>query len=433
MLTVNASPVNLATVHVALVGLGTVGRGVYTLLSEQPAVVIDHIVVKNPEKQRPIADMPHVHTDMMGAITDPAVNIVVEVMGGLDAAYTVVTEALKHGKHVVTANKALIATHAPELFALAKANNARLLFEGAVAGGIPIIAPLKRSLAANRIEKVAGILNGTTNYILTRMSQTGASFNDALKEAQDLGFAEADPTSDVEGIDPAFKIAILASLAYGQWVDPAQVSHQGITQIGAVDIENARSLGYAIKLIGLAQRTTPTEPIDVRVHPMLLPLAHPLASIHLENNAVWVKGHAVGDIMFYGKGAGELPTASAVAGDILSLVADLQAGVSPPLPGMQVTLQPGTAQLKPLAQTSSKFYLRLQTQDSPGVIGQLGTACGDHGVSLESVMQMHTTATGTATIVLVTHEVQEADMQAALATITQQPSTQEVACVLRVW
>jgi homoserine dehydrogenase len=420
-------------VGVALVGLGTVGRGVYALLANQADIIIRHVVVKNPTKSRPIANLPPLTTDIQPLLADDQVAIVVEVMGGLDTAYTVVKEALTRGKHVVTANKALVATHGPELFALAQQHNARLLFEGAVAGGIPIIAPLKRSLAANRIETIAGILNGTTNYILTRMTQTGASFLDALKEAQELGFAEADPTSDVEGIDPAFKISILTSLAYGQWVNPADVPHEGITPIDAADIHNARSLGYVIKLIGLAQREEPTAPIDVRVHPMLIPQAHPLASIHLENNAVWVKGHAVGEVMFYGKGAGELPTASAVTGDVLSLLVDLQAGVSPPVPGLQVVLSDQPAALKPMADTTSKFYIRLQTLDSPGVIGQLGTACGEHGVSLDSVMQMHTNADGTASIVLVTHAVKEAHLQQALAKMAEQPATQDVACVLRVW
>jgi homoserine dehydrogenase len=424
-------------VGLALVGLGTVGRGVATLLTSQPDLAIRHVVVKNPGKTRSqspaLAALPKLTADIQPLLADEDVQIVVEVIGGLDTAYTVVKAALSRGKHVVTANKALIATHGPELFALADQHHARLLFEGAVAGGIPIIAPLKRSLAANQIETIAGILNGTTNYILTRMSQTGASFLDALKEAQDLGFAEADPTSDVEGIDPAFKISILASLAYGQWVNPAQVPHEGITPIDAADIQNARSLGYVIKLIGLARRQQPDEPLDVRVHPMLIPQHHPLASIHLENNAVWINGHAVGEVMFYGKGAGELPTASAVTGDILSLLVDLQAGVMPPLPGLKVLLSPEPAVLKPMDETRSKFYIRLQTLDSPGVIGQLGTACGDHGVSLESVMQMHTNPGGTASIVLVTHEVQEAALQAALKQMETQPSTQDVACVLRVW
>jgi homoserine dehydrogenase len=422
------------TTGVALAGLGTVGKGVVNLLQAHPHITIRHCLVRDVAKNRGIiSPLPSPTTDMAPLLADEGVSIVIEVMGGLDTAYQLVKQALACGKHVVTANKALIATHGPELFALAKAHQARLMFEGAVAGGIPIIAPLKRSLAANRITAMAGILNGTTNYILTRMSQTGASFADALAEAQAKGFAEADPTSDVEGIDPAFKISILATLAYGQWVDPALVPHEGITSVDAADIANAKSLGYAIKLIGLAQRAEPDDPIDVRVHPMLVPLDHPLAAIHLENNAIWLNGHAVGDVMFYGKGAGELPTASAVTSDVLSLATDLQAGVLPPLPGMATPLLPGQAQLKPIASTVSKFYIRLKTQDAPGVIGQLGMACGNNGVSLESVMQMHTNANGTASIVLVTHAVTEASLRAALASIQQQPQTQAVACVLRVW
>ncbi len=421
-------------VVIGMIGLGTVGGGVFKIFREHPDIFFQKIAVKNASKTRGIDDLNEelLSQDPFEVVRDPETQVVVELMGGSDLARELVVEALNRGKHVVTANKELIAKHGPELFELARKNNVRLLFEGAVAGGIPIIMPLKLSLGANRIQRIAGILNGTTNYILTKMTQEGWSFDEALKQAQAKGFAEADPTSDVEGFDVAYKISVLSLIAFKQEVDPAQIHREGITRITATDIAIARELGYVIKLIGYAQVSDVADDdrLDIRVHPMLVPDSHPLANIQNEFNAIFVKGDAVGDVMFYGRGAGEMPTASAVAADILAVATGLLKG-NEPIPSM--VIDPATpAKLMPVAETRNKYYLRLNTTDKPKVIGHLGNACGDAGVSLESVMQKGANPDGTASIVLVTHEVSERQMNQALETIRKQDSTQEVGCLLRV-
>ncbi len=423
---------SISSIRIGMIGLGTVGTGVYRVLHSRAGLSFSGIAVKNPQKNRGLEslDVSLLTDDPYKIVNDPAVDIVVEVMGGIDPAQGLIIQALKNGKHVVTANKELIAKHGGELFQLAQEHQVRLLYEGAVAGGIPIIMPLKLSLAGNRIEEIAGILNGTTNYILTKMTQEGWDFEQALKVAQEKGFAEADPTSDVDGFDAAYKIAILASLAFQQQVEVSQVFREGITRISHLDIQNAEALGFTIKLLGLARRGENNQ-LDIRVHPMLVPQAHPLAGIHNEYNAVWVKGDAVGEVMFSGRGAGELPTASAVTGDILAIAHDLSLG-NTPIPAMAVTYH-GQAQVTPVIENVNRYYIRLDATDHPGVMGNLGQACGEHGVSLEMVVQKGTNADGTASIVLVTHEVPEKKMQQALDQIAQQPTTKQVGCMLRVW
>lgn len=420
------------SVIIGMIGLGTVGSGVFKIFKDHADIFFNKIAVRDRNKVRSVGE---VGTDLLSqdpfeVVRDPKTQIVVELMGGAELAKDLVIEALNNGKHVVTANKELIAKYGSELFALARKNNVRILFEGAVAGGIPIIMPLKLSLGANRIEQIAGILNGTTNYILTKMTNEGWSFDQALKEAQAKGFAEADPTNDVEGFDVAYKISVLSGIAFKKEVDPTKVYRQGITNITAQDIQIAGELGYAIKLIGLA-RLGEDNRLDIRVHPMLVPNSHPLANIQNEFNAICVRGDAVGDVMFYGRGAGEMPTASAVAADILAIATGLLKG-NEPIPSMIIDpTDPAT--LMPVEETTNKYYLRLNTQDRPKVIGQLGNACGDAGVSLESVMQKGGAhADGTASIVLITHEVTEKQMNQALETIKQQGSTQEIGCLLRV-
>jgi len=420
----------LKTVGIGILGLGTVGTGVYKLLQRQAGYAVRAVAVKNLEKSRDLPNLESVTItqDGLAVVNDPTVQIVVEVIGGIEDAKAWITEALKRKKHVITANKELIAKHGPKLFELARQNNVRILFEGAVAGGIPIIMPLKLSLAGNRIQQIAGIINGTTNYILTKMSQEGADYGDVLKQAQDLGFAEADPTSDVEGYDVAYKISILASLAFQRYVSADKIYREGITKITALDIQNARELGYVIKMIGLA-RQTEGEQQDVRVHPMLIPAAHPLASIHNENNAIFITGDAVGDVMFYGKGAGELPTASAVMGDLMAVGSELLKG-NDPIPVMDVVLE-GPVSILPIAETKSRYYIRVITKDVPGVIGHLGTACGECGLSLASVLQKGIHEDGTASIVLLTHEVKDSQVQAALKSFEK--TVERIGCVLRVF
>ena len=420
---------NQKPLGIALVGLGTVGTGVYKLLGNHPHLNMKGIAIKDTSKPRGVNPDCPVHTDPFFWENDPDVDLVIEVIGGTSVAKMVIEKALAKGKHVVTANKALLAEYGPALFALAEKNHVRILFEGAVAGGIPILLPLKQSLAANQIQAMAGIVNGTTNYILTKMTQQGWSYTEALKQAQDLGFAEADPTSDVEGLDARAKIALLATLAYQKTIDLEQIHCQGISTITALDIQEAEALGYVIKLIGWVS-SLPDSKLDIRVHPMLVPKTHPLAAIQNEFNAVWVKGDAVGDVTFSGRGAGELPTASAVCGDVLAILADWQVG-NQILPVMAMHLA-GPAQQTPISETTNKYYIRLETSDLPGVIGNLGKACGEFGVSLESVLQRNTHQNGSATIVLVTHQVQEKQMKQALQRIESQETTKEVACLLRV-
>jgi homoserine dehydrogenase len=425
---------NTQHIGIGLLGLGTVGTGVVKLLAQHPVCRLDAVAVRHLDKARRV-DLPEgctISTDPLTVVQHPDVQLVVEVMGGLAPAYDLVTMALRQQKHVVTANKELIAKHGPELFALANAQGVRLLFEGAVAGGIPIIMPMVLSLRANRILEIAGIVNGTTNYILTQMTRHGRAFGDALAEAQAKGFAEADPTSDVEAFDSAYKISILASIALGQWVDHGHIYREGISQLTPMDIHMAETLGYAIKLIGLARASTQasSQRADVRVHPMLVPLRHPLASIHDEYNAVFVRGDAVGDVMFYGRGAGELPTASAVCADVLAIAEELAVGRNP-IPAMALDVSE-TAHLLPVTETRNRYYVRLSTADMPGVIGNLGKACGEFGVSLASVMQKDVSSEGTATIVLLTHVVKEKALQGALVRIRSQETTHHVGCVLRV-
>ncbi|MBX2860519.1 MAG: homoserine dehydrogenase [Vampirovibrio sp.] len=419
------------TVHLGMVGFGTVGTGVYKVLERHPELVFEKIAVRDTQKARQVeglnADL--ITADPFEVVRDASVQVVIEVMGGVDIAKNLITEALQNGKHVITANKELIAKHGAELLALANKKNVRLLFEGAVAGGIPIIMPLKLSLAANQVEVMAGILNGTTNYILTKMSQEGWDFETALKTAQEKGFAEADPTNDVDGFDAAYKIAILSSIAFNQSVNPEDVHCEGIRSITAEDIQTADKLGYVIKLIALAKKSADSNP-DIRVHPMLVSKHHPLANVENEYNALWVLGDAVGDVMFYGKGAGELPTASAVCADILAVCRGLLKG-NDPIPSMTFEYQ-GSTPLSSIENTTNRYYIQVNTADTPGVIGNLGQACGKHGVSLDSVMQQGTHADGNACIVLLTHEVTEGEMQAALKDIEAQPTTQSIGAMIRV-
>jgi homoserine dehydrogenase len=423
------SPDNKVTI--GMIGLGTVGSGVFKIFRQNPDLFFRTIAVRDASKARNITELDSdlLSQDPFSVVRDPAIQVVVELMGGTDPALALVTEALSNGKHVVTANKELIAKHGPELFELARKYNVRLLFEGAVAGGIPIIMPLKLSLVGNKIQEIAGILNGTTNYILTKMTQEGQSFEQALADAQASGFAEADPTNDVEGFDVAYKISVLSLIAFKQVVEPSKIHREGITRITALDIENANELGYVIKLIGWAKMDDDGR-LDIRVHPMLVPAAHPLANTQNEFNAVFIKGDAVGDVMFYGRGAGEMPTASAVSADILAIASGLLKG-DEPIPSM--IIDPASpAELLPMAETINRYYLRLNTHDRPKVIGHLGLACGEAGVSLESVMQKKTNPDGTASIVLVTHAVSEARMNQALEAIRQLESTADIACLLRI-
>lgn len=415
---------------VGLFGLGTVGTGVVALLRDNPQFEIRAIAVRDKLKVRDV-DLSsfELTDDPFRLADDPKIGVIVEVAGGVDPAYEVIKRAISSGKHIVTANKELIAKHGPELFELAHRHNVTIFFEAAVAGGIPLISTLQRGLMANRISRVAGILNGTTNYILTRMEQEKMPFAEALRQAQAKGYAEADPTSDVEGHDVAYKISILASLAFQHPVQSESIYRQGITQISDLDIQLAAEFGYRIRMIGLAQPGSNGQ-LDVRVHPMLVPLHHPLAGVEGVNNAIFISGSAVGEIMLSGPGAGQMPTASAVVGDIINLASAQQ------LPDFARYFQPQIsseiAPIMPIGETTSAYYIRFETSDIPGVLGHLGLAFGGQNVSLHSITQKGVTADGGATIVILTHSVREVQVLAALREISAQPTTRQIAIVLRV-
>ncbi|MFN0087458.1 MAG: homoserine dehydrogenase [Blastocatellia bacterium] len=411
-------------------GLGTVGTGVVELLRNNPQFEIRAIAVRDRGKTR--------ETDLSGfeliedpfkLAEDPGIEIVVEVAGGIDPAYEVVKRAISNGKHIVTANKELIAKHGPELFELANRRNVTIFFEAAVGGGIPLISTLQRGLQANRLSRVAGIVNGTTNYILTKMERERKPFAEALAEAQAAGYAEADPTDDVEGRDVVYKIAILSSLAFLSPVEIGKIYQQGITAISDLDIALAREFGYRIKMIGLAQRGE-GESLDVRAHPMLVPRDHPLASMDGVNNAIFISGSAVGEITLSGPGAGRLPTASAVVGDIINIASAIK------LPDFaryfHLPIRSKISPVVPIEETRNAYYIRVETHDTPGVIGSLGQAFGHHGVSLHSITQKGVTGEGSATIVLLTHVVKEKQVADALREISAHATTRQIGVVLRV-
>jgi homoserine dehydrogenase len=429
------SRLSKSVIGVGLLGMGTVGRGVYRILTENRSgieqkvgvpVIIKKILVRDTAKNRGVPLEDGVLTaNVDEIINNPDIDIVVEVMGGIKPALSYALKALQNGKSLVTANKDMIAEHGKELFEAAEANNCDLLFEASVAGGIPIIRPLKECLSANRIQQVIGIINGTTNYMLTRMSKEGLDFQQALAEAQSLGYAEADPSSDVEGLDAARKLAILASIAFNTRVSLNQVYTEGITRITAEDISYAADLNYVVKLLGIAKDTE--EGVEVHVHPAMLPKAHPLASVNDVYNAVFVSGDAVGDVMFFGRGAGELPTASAVTADIMSAARSILKNV----PGLYNCTCFDEKPVKPMGKTTTKYYIRLNVDDRPGVLASIAFVFGNNDVSLASVIQKHTTGQA-AEIVLVTHKVLEQNLQDALKIIKELSTVNEISNVIRV-
>ncbi|WP_104901767.1 homoserine dehydrogenase [Nostoc sp. 'Peltigera membranacea cyanobiont' N6] len=425
-------------VKLGILGLGTVGTGTVQLLQDKVGrhpllqeIEIYRVGVRSLDKPRAVELSTEVlTTDLEAIVNDPAVDIVVEVMGGLEPARSLILKALSNGKHVVTANKAAIARFGAEIFTTANQAGVYVMLEAAVGGGIPVIQPLKQSLSVNRIHTVTGIVNGTTNYILTRMQTEGSNFNDVLADAQRLGYAEADPTADVDGLDAADKIAILASLSFGGRINLQDVYTEGIRQVSKTDIAYAEKLGFVIKLLAIAKRDTPSSPLSVRVHPTLVPQAHPLASINGVYNAILVEGEPIGQVMFFGPGAGAGATASAVTSDILNLVAVLKTNTAVANPLIACGHQE-YCQIAPMAELITRFYARFLTNDQPGVIGKLGTCFGNYGVSLESIVQ-----TGfqgeLAEIVVVTHDVREGNFRQALAEIRDLEGIESIPSLLRV-
>ena len=425
---------------IGLLGLGTVGAGTAEILlspeGRHPLVKeleIYRVGVRDISKPRSVQIPPDIlTTDIESIVTDPEIDIVVEVLGGLEPARSLILKAIAHGKHVVTANKAVISRYGDEIFTAANEKGVYVSLEASVGGGIPVIQPLKQALGVNRIQSVTGIINGTTNYILTRMRDEGADFGEVLADAQKLGYAEADPTADVEGLDAGDKIAILASLAFGGRIKLEDVYCEGITKVGAADIAYAEKLGFVIKLLGIAKKLdADNELLSVRVHPTLVPKSHPLASINGVYNAIFIEGEPIGQVMFYGRGAGAGPTASAVVSDMINIAAVLKTRDESKLHPLLACSHQHYCQIAPMDELVTRFYARFLTKDHPGVIGKLGTCFGDRGVSLESLVQ-----TGfqgeLAEIVVVTHDVREGNFREALEEIRGLDSIDSVASLLRV-
>ena len=420
-------------IKIGLLGLGTVGTGVYKLIGRRADIMdkaigaeleIKKILVHNMNKKREGIDPSLLTDDWREIVEDDEIQIVVEVMGGMEPAKTIILEALRAGKNVVSANKDLIAEEGRILLDTAQEHGKDFLFEAAVAGGIPIIRPLKQCLAANEISDVLGIVNGTTNYILTKMFEEGMDFADALKQAQELGYAEADPTADVEGLDAGRKAAIMASIAFHSRVVFSDVYTEGITKITAADIEYAREFDSVIKLLGVA-RSTETG-IEVGVYPMMIGKEHPLASVRDSFNAVFIHGDAVDDAMFYGRGAGEMPTASAVVGDVIDAARDLAYGCTGRISCTCYRQIP----VKDFGEVENKFFLRMQVENRPGVLAQIACVFGEHNVSIARVVQKNARK-DQAELVIVTEKVKEKHMKNALGELGGMDSISEISSVIR--
>lgn len=420
-------------IKIALLGLGTVGGGVYKLVHRRADVMVHtigaeleiaKILVHNLAKKREGVDETLLTDNWKDILEDEEIQIVVEVMGGIEPARTMILEALRAGKHVVSANKDLIAEYGKELLDTAEENGSDFLFEAAVAGGIPIIRPLKQCLAGNDIFEVMGIMNGTTNYILTKMFEENMSFEDALAQATELGYAEADPTADVEGLDAGRKAAILASIAFHSRVTFSDVYTEGITKITKEDIAYAKEFDSVIKLLGVAKNTETG--MEVGVYPMMLNKEHPLASVRDSFNAVFVHGDAVDDAMFYGRGAGELPTASAVMGDIIDVARNLRYRCT----GRISCTCYKDIPVKAFDEVKNKFFLRMQVKNQPGVLACIAKVFGDHKVSIARVVQKNARAER-AELVIVTEEVKEYHLKDALQELEGMENIYEVSSVIR--
>lgn len=426
----------MARVVLGMIGLGTVGSGVVKLLSQHKHLYLKRIAVKDKGKERDTKPACEVTTNVQEIIDDPEIEVLVEVMGGEQPALSYIEAALNKRKHIVTANKEVLAKHGPALFNLAREKGVTIFFEASVAGGIPLISTIQRGLGANDITAVTGILNGTTNFILSNMEEKGVSYEAALAEAQRLGFAEADPTSDVDGHDVAYKLSILAALSFRRFVQPTEIYREGIRAITADDLALAKEFGYRIKLVGTAKSIGPAssnggaQSLAVRVHPLLVPLSHSLAAVSGSHNCILVNGHAVGEIIMVGPGAGSLPTASAIVGDLANLASALK------LPDFASYFQPTiTSEWSKTAQSDDwecPFYVKLSVADTPGVIGTIGTIFGNHKISIQSIIQRGV-EDGRATVVIMTHKVRNGNMTAALAELEGCKFLESTASAIRIY
>jgi homoserine dehydrogenase len=418
-------------IKIGLIGLGTVGSGVYKTLQNFENIEIAKIAVRNKNKKRNIdgLDESIITDNAYDVVNDPEIQIVAELIGGIEPAFELIKTAIKNGKHIVTANKELLAKFGEELYNFAEEHNRVVLYEAAIAGGIPLIMPIKTILAGNKINKIKAILNGTTNYILTKMDMQGASYEDVLKEAQELGYAEADPTGDVEGFDAAYKITTLATIAFGQRIKIDNVYREGITKIRPEDMKAANEMGYKIKLIASAEINRDGK-ADVRVHPMLVPKTKTLAHIDYVTNAVSLSGHPVGDVTLSGPGAGEFPTASSVVGDILAIASEL--GKTDYILPMMRCNHHENAEMIDISLTENKYYISLTVQNSMGVIGRIGKACEDNNISLASIVQKEVAEGNCADITVITELCRELDMQNVIEIFNNEPAILQVNNLIRV-
>ncbi len=412
-------------ISIAIIGFGTVGSGTAQVMYDQLErmvrrsgiqLILKCVVEQFPmDLPEPFADIP-VITSIDEMCADDDIDIVVELIGGMEPALTFIMKSIAAGKHVVTANKALLSEHGMEIFEAATVNNVEVGFEASVGGGIPVIKAMKEGLVANRIESIMGILNGTANYILSKMTSDGASFAEALQEAQDLGFAEADPTYDVEGIDTAHKLVILMTMAYGMKVKLSDIAIEGITKIDAVDISFAKAFGHRIKLLAISRNHG--DHVEARVQPTLVPEDHLLASIGGPMNSVHIHGDMVGDILLYGAGAGKMPTGSAVVADIMDIARNIAHGSINRVPALSYLPEEiGSRAITPLAELRCPYYFRFSTIDQSGVLATIANVLGKHNINIESVIQKSRKKGKTVPIVMHTYEATEAEVEEALAEI----------------
>ena len=413
-------------IQIGLIGLGTVGCGLAKILESNGELLRDRLGVPlrlkkvvdiDLDRPRPVSLPKDVlSTQIEDILTDNQIQIVVELIGGMEPAKTFLLECMKRGKHVVTANKALLAVHGGELFSAARQYGVNMAFEAAVGGGIPLIRALREGLVANRINHIYGILNGTANYILTKMAREKTTFAEALSEAQAQGFAEADPSLDVKGIDAAHKIAILSSLAYSCHIDFDQIHTEGISELDPSDIQFAKDFGYQIKLLAISR--SDGERIEVRVHPTMISQDHMLAKVEGAYNAIYISGDAVGEVMLYGQGAGMMPTGSAVASDLVDLSRDILIGSSVRIPPLGCDGEVVVCRsIKPMDELVLNYYFRFSALDRPGVLSNISGILGNHGISIASVIQKGRQIRGSVPVVMMTHEAREQNVRLALAEI----------------
>lgn len=418
----------MKTIQAGLIGFGNIGSGTVKLLLENGGliekrlgarIVIRRIADLDLKTPRPVAvDRKILTRDARAVLNDPEISIVIELVGGYEPAKSFILEAIRQGKHVVTANKALLATHGDEIFKAAEQRGVNIGFEASVGGTIPVIKTLRESLAANRIRSLFGILNGTTNFILTKMSDEGKNYKMVLREAQQLGFAEADPTFDVEGIDTAHKLSIVLALSYGKRVNLEDIYREGITGVSQQDIEFARELGYRIKLLAIAIQRG--DAIEARIHPTMIPFDHLLANVNGNYNALHIRGDASGSVFLYGQGSGMMPTASAVVADLIDIARDIQKGISRRVPSRSLS-EDGIEDidLMPMEEIATNYYFRFSALDRPGVLSKISGILGKHNISIAAVIQKGraTDRTGSVPVVMTTHESRERDVRIALKEI----------------